>query len=40
MGPATSAGSTFLRNHAQGIVACDLFVSITAHFRIVYVFIA
>jgi hypothetical protein len=27
--------STFLRNQPQGIVACDFFVSVTAHFRIV-----
>ena len=32
--------STFVRNHAQGIVACDFFVAVTAHFRIVYVFVA
>jgi putative transposase len=30
----------FLRNHARGIVACDFFVSVTATFRIVYVFVA
>jgi hypothetical protein len=32
--------STFLQNQAQGIVACDFFVSVTAHFRTVYVFVA
>jgi hypothetical protein len=32
--------STFVRNHANAIVACDFFVSITATFRIVYVFVA
>lgn len=32
--------STFVRNHAQGIVACDFFVSVTASFRILYVFVA
>jgi putative transposase len=31
--------STFLRNHAQAIVACDLCVVTTATFRILYVFI-
>src|SRR5258705_3179571 len=31
--------STFLRNHAQGIVACDFFVSVTATFRLFYVFV-
>jgi putative transposase len=32
--------STFLRNHAGSIVACDFFVSVTARFRILYVFVA
>jgi putative transposase len=36
--------STFLRNHAKGVVicdpACDFFVSITATFRVLYVFVA
>jgi len=32
--------STFVRNHAKGIVACDFFVSVNATFRIVYVFVA
>jgi putative transposase len=32
--------STFLRNHSREIVACDFFVSVTARFRILYVFIA
>ena len=32
--------STFVRNHAQAIVACDFFVSVTVKFRIVYVFVA
>jgi transposase InsO family protein len=30
--------STFVRNHAQAIVACDFFVVVTATFRILYVF--
>ena len=30
---------TFLRNHAQGIVACDFFVVVTATFRILYIFV-
>jgi putative transposase len=33
-------GSTFLRNNAHGIVACDFFVSVTARFRILFVFVA
>jgi len=32
--------STFVRNHAQAIVACDFFVSVTATFKVVYVFVA
>ena len=31
--------STFIRNHAHGIVACDFCVAITATFRILYVFV-
>jgi hypothetical protein len=31
--------STFLRNHAQAIVACDFFVSVTATFRLFYVLV-
>jgi len=41
--PRGSSGqrwSTFVRNHAQAIVACDFLVSVTASFRIVYVFVA
>ncbi len=30
---------TFVHNHAKGIVACDLFVVMTAAFRILYVFV-
>ena len=29
--------STFLRNHAKAIVACDFFVAVTATFRLFYV---
>jgi transposase InsO family protein len=29
-----------VRNHARAIVACDFFVSVTARFRILYVFVA
>ena len=32
--------STFVRNQAKGIVACDFFVSVTASFRVLYVFVA
>jgi transposase InsO family protein len=31
--------STFVRNHAQAIVACDFCVTMTATFRILYVFV-
>jgi len=31
--------STFLRNHAKAILVCDFFVSVTATFRVLYVFI-
>jgi transposase InsO family protein len=32
--------STFIRNHAQAIVACDFCVSVTAKFQILYLFVA
>jgi hypothetical protein len=28
-----------LRLHAQGIIACDFFVTVTATFRLLYVFV-
>jgi putative transposase len=31
--------STFLRNHAKGIVACNFCVAVTATFRVLYVFV-
>ena len=31
--------STFLKNHATAILACDFFVAVTATFRILYVFV-
>jgi len=31
--------STFLKNHARAIIACDFFVAVTATFRMLYVFV-
>jgi transposase InsO family protein len=31
--------STFLRNHARAILACDFFIAVTATFRMLYVFV-
>ena len=31
---------TAFRNHAKAIVACDFFISVTANFRVLYVFVA
>jgi transposase InsO family protein len=30
---------TFINNHAQAILACDFFVTVTANFRLLYVFV-
>jgi putative transposase len=32
--------STFLKNHAKAIVACDFFTAVTTSFRVMYVFVA
>jgi len=32
--------STFVRNHARAVLACDFFVAVTATFRVVYVFVS
>jgi transposase InsO family protein len=43
--PSTYAGlrtqtwSTFVRNHARDVLACDFFVTVTARFRLLYVFV-
>src|SRR4029077_7686495 len=37
-GPSSQRWMTFVRNHAQGILACDFFVGVTASFRVLYVF--
>ena len=36
---ASQRWSTFVRNHAQAIVACDFCVAVTATFRLLYVFV-
>ena len=38
-GERSQLWSTFVRNHASAILACDFFVSVTATFRLVYVFV-
>ena len=38
-GPSSQRWMTFVRNLAQGILACDFFVSVTATFRVLYVFV-
>ena len=38
-GPSSQRWATFVRNHAQVIVACDFFVAVTATFRVLYVFV-
>ncbi len=38
-GVSSQRWMTFVRNHAQAIVACDFFIAVTATFRIFYVFV-
>jgi hypothetical protein len=38
-GPSSQRWMTFVRNHAKGILACDFFVTVTASFRVLYVFV-
>ena len=38
-GSSPQTWSTFVRNHAAEILACDFFVSVTATFRLVFVFV-
>jgi hypothetical protein len=35
----SQAWSSFVRNHARSVLACDFFVAVTATFRILYVFV-
>jgi transposase InsO family protein len=38
-GPGSQVWSTFVRNHARAVLACDFFVTVTATFRLLYVFV-
>jgi putative transposase len=38
-GARSQLGSTFVRNHASAVLACDFFVVVTATFRVFYVFV-
>jgi len=38
-GPASQRWMTFVRNHAQAILACDFFVTVTVTFQVLYVFV-
>jgi hypothetical protein len=38
-GPPSLRWATFVRNHAHAILACDFFITVTARFRVVYVFV-
>ena len=37
--PSSQRWMTFVRNHAQAILACDFFVTLTASFRVLYFFV-
>ena len=39
-GVSNQRWKTFVHNHAKAIVACDFFISVTATFRVLYVFVA
>jgi len=38
-GARSQRWSTFVRNHASAVLACDFFVVVTATFRVYYVFV-
>jgi len=38
-GRSSQRWATFVRNHATAVLACDFFVTITASFRVLYVFL-
>jgi len=37
--PSSQRWMTFVHNHAHAILACDFFVSVTARFQVLYVFV-
>src|SRR3989454_11201011 len=37
--PGSQAWSVFVRNHARSVLACDFFVTVTATFRVFYIFV-
>jgi len=37
--PSSQRRMTFVRNHAQTMLACDFFVAVTVRFRVLYVFV-
>jgi putative transposase len=37
--PSSQRWVTFVRNHAQAILACDFFITVTASFRVLYAFV-
>jgi hypothetical protein len=39
-GAGSQRWATFVRNHAQAVVACNFCVAVTATFRVLYVFVA
>ncbi len=38
-GARSQTWSTFVRNHASAVLACDFFVAVTASFRVIYIFV-
>jgi transposase InsO family protein len=38
-GPGSQAWSSFVRNHVRAVLACDFFVTVTATFRLLYIFV-
>jgi transposase InsO family protein len=38
-GSGSQAWNSFVRNHARAVLACDFFVTVTATFRVLYIFV-